>query len=435
MSTRVPIYPQARTYSFAATVGPATATATATVDPKTGGVTGYTVTSPGSGYTSPPNVVVTSPGVTPTATATATAALGVGVVTSIAVDQSGFGYTTPSVGITGANTTPAVAEASGGVDDLSIVNGGSAYTTQPILHFSLPDAAYCLTTVPPVPACVTATGTATQTGGIVDSVAITDPGTGYKTAPTVIVYDGLVTNPAGPAVLKTTIGVGRVDVISGGTGYSAAPALAITDTGVGGTGAGAAATATVVAAGAVTSIAATAPGAGYLTAGLKKFQDTLSGLGPTAANNLGNYIPVAVPDTTTFPGTDYYEIGVVQYRQKFSSSMPATLLRGYVQLSTTVVPGASVALTNANLDPGPGFTAASTTWATTPALLPPVGGAPTGVQALGVDNPSYLGPTIVANKNRPVRVLFRNLLPTGGPGTCSCLLTRRPWARAMARVE
>jgi methyl coenzyme M reductase gamma subunit len=31
----------------------------------------------------------------------------------------------------------------------------------------------------------------------------------------------------------------------------------------------------------------------------------------------------------------------------------------------------------------------------------------------GVDTPRYLGPTIVATKNRPVRVLFRNLLPTG----------------------
>ena len=34
----------------------------------------------------------------------------------------------------------------------------------------------------------------------------------------------------------------------------------------------------------------------------------------------------------------------------------------------------------------------------------------------GVDRPHYLGPTIVASKDRPVRILFRNLLPTGVAG-------------------
>ncbi len=34
----------------------------------------------------------------------------------------------------------------------------------------------------------------------------------------------------------------------------------------------------------------------------------------------------------------------------------------------------------------------------------------------GVDRPHYLGPTIVATKDRPVRILFRNLLPTGVAG-------------------
>ncbi len=58
-----------------------------------------------------------------------------------------------------------------------------------------------------------------------------------------------------------------------------------------------------------------------------------------------------MPDTTTYPGTDYYEIAVVQYRMKFHRDLPATLLRGYVQLSTGVVPGKQVALSNANVDP------------------------------------------------------------------------------------
>ena len=66
----------------------------------------------------------------------------------------------------------------------------------------------------------------------------------------------------------------------------------------------------------------TTKGAGYLTPGIRKFVDTLSGLGPTAKNNLNNYIPVAVPDKTTYPGTDYYEIGLVQYRHKFHTDIP-----------------------------------------------------------------------------------------------------------------
>lgn len=64
---------------------------------------------------------------------------------------------------------------------------------------------------------------------------------------------------------------------------------------------------------------------------LRKFVDTLPGLGSGAANNLGNYIPVAAPDTVTYPGSDYYELSVRRFTQKFHSDLPATHLRGYVQ--------------------------------------------------------------------------------------------------------
>ncbi len=183
---------------------------------------------------------------------------------------------------------------------------------------------------------------------------------------------------------------------SGGAGYDSAPTVAINDT-VGTADKGASATATVAAKGAVTAVTVTTPGSGYLTPGLKKFVDTLPGSGPSEANKLGQYIPVAVPDTTTYPGSDYYEIAVVQYRQKFSSALPATLVRGYVQLSTSVVPGKQTPLSNANLN----------------LTLPdsPVAGGYTGV-----DSPHYLGPTIVATKDKPTRILFRNLLPIGVAG-------------------
>jgi FtsP/CotA-like multicopper oxidase with cupredoxin domain len=128
---------------------------------------------------------------------------------------------------------------------------------------------------------------------------------------------------------------------------------------------------------------------------IQKFVNTLAGLGPAGINNLGQYIPVAVPDTTTFPGSDYYEIALVRYTEKLHTNLPATALRGYVQISTAIVPGNHVALTYP-------------------------GGAPildrNGAAVFGADNPHYLGPLITAQKDRPVRVKFTNYLPTGAAG-------------------
>ncbi len=120
-----------------------------------------------------------------------------------------------------------------------------------------------------------------------------------------------------------------------------------------------------------------------VSGGIRKFVDGLPGLGAAGANNLGQYIAVAAPDTTTYPGADYYEIAVVEYQEQMHSDLPPTTLRGYVQLETSVVQGS-------HYDLGNGY--------------------------FGVDAPHYLGASIVATKDRPVRILFRNLLPTGEGG-------------------
>ena len=389
-----PIFPEARTYSFLATVTPTVtdpgtgAEATATVDPRTGGISAITVINPGAGYLNPPTVSITAAGVTPTRLASATAQISTGVVNSIVVNETGFGFTSPVVTFSGGNPTPgfeATAVASGGVDNVTLTDPGSGYTIQPIVEFSLPN----------LPNGVQATGSATMDpNGVVTGIEVVNPGSGYTSAPSVTILDGNQVNPTA-ATAVATINIGQIDITSGGQGYDSAPLVDISDAG-GTASVPATATASVAVRGSVTSITVTDPGAGYLTPGLKKFVDTLPGLGPAAANNLGQYIPIAVPDTTTYPGTDYYEIGLVQYRMKFHSNLPATLLRGYVQLSTSVVPGNQVPLSNANFDPNlpdtpiPGYT--------------------------GVDNPHYLGPTIVATKDRPVRIVFRNLLPTGSGG-------------------
>jgi len=322
--------------------------------------------------------------------AKASAKIATGVITGIDVNETGYGFTSPTVTLAGGNPTAgseAHALASGTIDNLQLTAGGKGYQAQPLVNISKPD----------LTDGVQATASATMdANGVVTGVDIANAGSGYTKAPTVTITDASKTAPEQEATVVATVGVTRIDVTDGGAGYDSAPIVTITDT-VGTADKGASATAKVAVKGSVTDIVVTTPGAGYLTPGIKKFVDTLPGQGEANANDLGQYIPVAVPDTTTYPGTDYYEIAVVQYRMKFHRDLPATLLRGYFQLSTSVVPGKKVVLANANLDSGVADT--------------PVAGGYTGV-----DKPHYLGPTIIATKNRPVRVLFRNLLPTGVAG-------------------
>ncbi|MGD8201510.1 multicopper oxidase domain-containing protein [Ornithinimicrobium sp. W1679] len=99
-----------------------------------------------------------------------------------------------------------------------------------------------------------------------------------------------------------------------------------------------------------------------ITGGLKKFVDPL----PT--------IPAATPEPMTVNGveSDFYRIGLVEYEQKMHQDLAnPTKLRGYVEL-------------DANNNP--------------------------------IGTPSYLGPAILAQKDRPVRIEFHNLLPTGADG-------------------
>lgn len=139
---------------------------------------------------------------------------------------------------------------------------------------------------------------------------------------------------------------------------------------------------------------------------IRKFVDSLPGLGAPGCstaipagtagscnqNNLLQYIPIAVPNTTLYPGDEYYDMAVMQYTVKMHSDLPPTTLRGYQQVSGSL----------------PGQT-------TDPAIG-------------GVNQ--YLGPVIIAKSfdptkpagdpvtgnGRPVRLLFRNQLPVGAAG-------------------
>ncbi len=120
---------------------------------------------------------------------------------------------------------------------------------------------------------------------------------------------------------------------------------------------------------------------------LQKFVDGMPGIcgTPTGTNIIGQCIPLAVPDQATYSGTDYYEIEVVEFRERMHTAFPAldnpdkmlattggSKLRGYRQL---------------NVDAG------------NPARTP-----------------HYLGPLIITQKDRPVRIKLVNSLPFGAPG-------------------
>lgn len=65
---------------------------------------------------------------------------------------------------------------------------------------------------------------------------------------------------------------------------------------------------------------------------IRKFVTGLPGLGPTEANNIGQYIPLATKSTTTFAGlaTDVYKLAVSQFGEKMHPDLPgATHFWGY----------------------------------------------------------------------------------------------------------
>jgi FtsP/CotA-like multicopper oxidase with cupredoxin domain len=314
----------------------------------------------------------------------------------------------------------ATGTAFGGVDAVQLTNGGSGYT-MPTVDFDLPDD--------PNGVQATAHATFDTTTGAVTGIIVDNPGSGYSAAPHVVIRDGTLYAPINGgtgATATTTLAIQSVQLNTFGSGYISVPSVSFGD--AVGTGTGASATA-VVSAGTIASVNLTAGGSGYLTqGGIKKFQDGLpklcipsasfsecydpnNPLDPTKpANNLGQYIPVAVPDTTTFSkaagfaaDADYYVIALVQHRERMSSSLPAsgTLLREYVQLETPANASFSrhIPLQNALLD-----------GTSVPALMPD------GSQAYAVDDPHYLGPVIVAQKDKAVRIVFYNLLPIGEGG-------------------
>ena len=189
--------------------------------------------------------------------------------------------------------------------------------------------------------------------------------------------------------------VTAVTVAAGGAAFALTPTVTL----MGGGGTGATATAVVdTAAGSltyqqVTAVTVTSAGTGYTSApsvviagtvvpgsGMRKFVDTLPRLcAVSGPNNLGQCLPIATPlsaAATAAAGVpadgDYYQLQLGEYSQKLHSDLPATKLRGYTDMNA--------------------------------------------LSAAGTPVYQFLGPIIVATRNRPVRISFTNALATGPAG-------------------
>ncbi|MEO7587664.1 MAG: hypothetical protein ABIS84_06510, partial [Arachnia sp.] len=381
---------------------------TAEVDPVTGGIKSITVTSPGHDYGAGTTVTIAgTAGTAATASATISSS---GVVIGFTNVVPGSGYSAFGASLSGGGGSGATAIATGGVEVITVVDGGAGYV-MPTVDFDLPDDPNGTIAKAHVPRV--ANGDATDgldANGIVTAVVVDDPGSGYSTAPAVAIRNGTQFDPipfadgGGPAIATADLALSAVNVVDFGSGYTGAPTVTISDPNGSGTGAGATALSDI---GAVTAITVDTAGDGYLTKGMKKFVDDLpvTCTPGDATNNCptadgAKFIPNAVPQEKMYNGVkaDEYVIGLVQYRTSFSSEIPeGTLVRGYVQIETADNAAISqhVALANELQD--------GTT-------VPVEGGY------FGVTSPQYLGPFIGASKNKPVRVVFRNLLPAGDDG-------------------
>ena len=187
-------------------------------------------------------------------------------------------------------------------------------------------------------------------------ITLIDGGSGY-TAPTVTVSDFFNSPGIVPAACSASVdtdgsltgiagSITGFSCTSGGSGYMS-PVIEVSDP----TGSG------LLASG---QLSPTGP----FTGGIRKFVDAMP--------DLNAAIPTA--DKTTFPGSDYYEIALVETKVSMHSDLPPTTVRTYAQVPS----GSNVCPSNPVIN--------------------------------------YGGPVILAETNRPVRVKFTNCVPSGTDG-------------------
>jgi hypothetical protein len=250
-------------------------------------VTGLTLAAGGSGYLSAPGVFILGGG---GSGATATATLAPRPVGSLTV-TAGCGpnnpclpaqlyssvpavsFTLTSPGGAGAAATAALAS-TGGVKSIAVSGNGGRNYVQASTTVSITGGGGS-----------GAAALATVLNGAVTAFTVTNPGSGYTTAPTVTI-NGVGTGARASATLGRA--VANLILTNGGSGYSSAPTVNIAG---GGATAPSATATSALAPGPVASLTLTANGTGYTTAPLV----TITGGGGSGAlgmASVGNSMPM-----------------------------------------------------------------------------------------------------------------------------------------------
>ena len=223
----------------------------------------------------------------------------------------------------------------GSVGQIGIVQGGTGYTSAPAVIISAPNSANG----------VQATAVATITANVVSSILITEAGTGYTSSPTVT-FNGGGGSGANAVSGITTFATGTVSVLvtAGGTGYTNASNLTVTIAGGGGANA---AGQGIVAGGIVTQVVMTNVGSGYTNA--SNITVTIAGGGGTNATakaiiNTGTNVGIQ-----SFSGRVWIANGrTVTYSAAGSYSDFTSISAGGVTLTDATLHGNITQLLSAN---------------------------------------------------------------------------------------
>ena len=188
----------------------------------------------------------------------------------------------------------------GSVAVIGITNPGSGYSSAPSVKISAPNQTNG----------VQATAVATITSNVVTAISLTNTGSGYTSQPTVTITGGGGTGAAAIAQLTTfKTGTVAVQVTNGGFGYGANGTFYVTFSGGGGSGANATA---IVSGNAVTQVIMNNPGSGYTSAP----SVAVSGGTGTGANLVATVQLNPIVDLATFSN----RVWVAQGRTVYASA-------------------------------------------------------------------------------------------------------------------
>ena len=335
------------------------AAASLSVNSITGAVNGINITSSGQGYLYPPRVTISAPQQAKPQLTIVSPGVQSATITALTVN----GLATNLLSGTYTNgAAPSVSTVAAGLAPL-ITNGGYSAAVSPTANDTIvitPPTGVTITSISvttggSTPAITfssslpkTATASSTITTSFVSEYVIENGGSGYQNVPAVNISGGGGTGASATAVLDQ-YGIGKINVLTQGSGYSSSLTALITD-GSGGTGTGATALVTV-SAGKITAITVTNQGYGYSNP-----QISFSPAGGGGATFSFEYTGVVTNVNVVTEGTGYTTAPTVSVLPstgvfiQFSSTgtLPVPLVQGQSYRAENPSSGSSFTVKNAD---------------------------------------------------------------------------------------